>query len=123
MGSTPTIEIVLIRVDPGSPAPLYQQIAQQIRGALAAGALVSGERLPPARDLAVALQVNVQTVLRAYAELRDEQLVEVRRGRGVTVLGQPDRARLADQARRLIEAARDLGLSDPEIHDLVRSHL
>jgi DNA-binding transcriptional regulator YhcF (GntR family) len=123
MGSTPTIEIVLIRVDPGSPAPLYQQIAQQIRGALAAGALVSGERLPPARDLAVALQVNVQTVLRAYAELRDEQLVEVRRGRGVTVLGQPDRAGLADQARRLIEAARDLGLSDPEIHDLVRSHL
>jgi len=123
MGSTPTIEIVLIRVDPGSPAPLYQQIAQQIRGALAAGALVSGERLPPARDLAVALQVNVQTVLRAYAELRDEQLVEVRRGRGVTVLGQPDRAGLADQVRRLIEAARDLGLSDPEIHDLVRSHL
>ena len=123
MGSTPTIEIVLIRVDPGSPAPLYQQIAQQIRGALAAGALASGERLPPARDLAVALQVNVQTVLRAYAELRDEQLVEVRRGRGVTVLGQPDRAGLADQARRLIEAARDLGLSDPEIHDLVRSHL
>ncbi|MFI5068680.1 MAG: GntR family transcriptional regulator [Streptosporangiales bacterium] len=114
---------MLIRVDPGSPAPLYQQIAQQIRGALAAGALVSGERLPPARDLAVALQVNVQTVLRAYAELRDEQLVEVRRGRGVTVLGQPDRAGLADQARRLIEAARDLGLSDPEIHDLVRSHL
>jgi len=123
MGSTPTIEIVLIRVDPGSPAPLYQQIAQQIRGALAAGALVSGERLPPARDLAVALQVNVQTVLRAYAELRDEQLVEVRRGRGVTVLGQPDRAGLADQVRRLIGAARDLGLSDPEIHDLVRSHL
>ena len=123
MGSTPTIEIVLIRVDPGSPAPLYQQIAQQIRGALAAGALVSGERLPPARDLAVALQVNVQTVLRAYAELRNEQLVEVRRGRGVTVLGQPDRAGLADQVRRLIEAARDLGLSDPEIHDLVRSHL
>jgi len=123
MGSTPTIEIVLIRVAPGSPAPLYQQIAQQIRGALAAGALVSGERLPPARDLAVALQVNVQTVLRAYAELRDEQLVEVRRGRGVTVLGQPDRAGLADQVRRLIGAARDLGLSDPEIHDLVRSHL
>ena len=123
MGSPPTIGIVLIRVDPGSPAPLYQQIAQQIRGALAAGALVSGERLPPARDLADALQVNVQTVLRAYAELRDEQLVEVRRGRGVTVLGQPARAGLADQARRLIEAARDLGLSDPEIHDLVRSHL
>lgn len=123
MGSSHTIEAVLVRVDPASAVPLYQQIAQQIRGALAAGTLAPGERLPPARDLAVTLQVNVQTVLRAYAELREEELVEVRRGRGVTVLGQPARAGLADQARRLIEAARDLGLSDPEIHDLVRSHL
>ena len=114
---------MLISVDPASTSPLYQQIAQQIRGALGTGALATGERLPPARDLAVVLRVNVQTVLRAYAELRDEGLVEVRRGRGVTVLGRPDRAGLADQARQLVAAARSLGLSDLEIHDLVRSQL
>jgi GntR family transcriptional regulator len=114
---------MLIRVDPASATPLYQQIAQQIRGALAGGELAPGERLPAARGLASALQVNLQTVLRAYAELRDEHLVEVRRGRGVTVLAPPDRVRLTNHVRNLIEAARNVGLTDPEIYDLVRSYL
>jgi GntR family transcriptional regulator len=106
---------MLVRVDPASATPLYRQIAQQIRGALAAGELEAGERLPVARDLAAALQVNLQTVLRAYAE--------VRRRRGVTVIAQPEQARLADRVRELIDAARGLGLSDDGIHDLVRRHL
>ena len=114
---------MLIEVDQASATPLYRQIAQQIRGALGAAELGPGERLPAARDLAAALQVNLQTVLRADSQLRAEQLVEVRRGRGVTVLAPPDRARLTHHVRSLVEAARTVGLSDPEIHDLVRSHL
>ena len=114
---------MLVRVDPASATPLYRQITQQIRGALAAGELAPGERLPVARELAAALQVNLQTVLRAYAELRDEQLVEVRRRCGVTVIARPDQARLARQVRDLIDEARGLGLSDGDISDLVLRHL
>jgi len=112
-----------VRVEPSSRTPLYRQIADQIRGALARAELGPGDRLPVARDLAAALDVNLQTVLRAYAELRDEGLVEVRRRRGVTVVASPARADLSISARRLVEGARRVGLADDAIVRLVEAHL
>src|SRR5690606_25776942 len=76
---------VLIRVDPGSGVAIYDQIAASVRAQLARGALSPGDRLPAARELAEALDVNIHTVLRAYQDLRDEGLIDLRRGRGAVV--------------------------------------
>lgn len=76
---------MLIRIDPASDTPLFEQVAGSLRGDMASGALKPGDRLPPARDVAAALGVNVHTVLHAYQDLRDEGLVDMRRGRGAVV--------------------------------------
>ncbi|WP_103504838.1 GntR family transcriptional regulator, partial [Streptomyces sp. SM14] len=107
---------MLLRVDPGSSTPLGDQIAASIRGAIADGRTPAGERLPSARQLAESLGVNVHTVLRGYQQLRDEGLIELRRGRGAVVTGvEPEaRARLSAEVRVLVEDARTLGLSDEQ---------
>jgi GntR family transcriptional regulator len=76
---------VLIRLDPASGVSLSDQLAGSIRASIMAARVRSGERLPPARDLAGSLDINVHTVLRAYQALRDEGLIELRRGRGALV--------------------------------------
>ena len=72
------------RIDPTDP---YQQVAGEIRRAIADGEAKPGERLPPAKDLAGVLGVNTTTVLRALRLLRDEGLLEFRRGRGILSWG------------------------------------
>lgn len=102
--------------------PLADQIAAQVRGAVSRGEVVASERLPSARDLAGALDVNMHTVLRAYAQLRDEGLIELRPGRGAVVRASvdADRARLGELARQFVSAARRLGLGDEEMVAMVR---
>ncbi|HYU86381.1 MAG TPA: GntR family transcriptional regulator [Kribbellaceae bacterium] len=114
---------MLIRVDPSSREPLAEQIAAQVRGAIAAGRLGPGDRLAPARELAEGLGVNMHTVLRAYSALRDEGLLELRRGRGATVhaAATPDATRLRNLATELVTAARRLGMSTDDVVELVRS--
>src|ERR1700749_2033266 len=75
----------ILEIDPSSPVPLHEQVAAAIRRAIADGEAGPGQRLPPAGDLAAGLGVNANTVFRALRTLRDEGLVEFRRGRGVTV--------------------------------------
>ncbi|GAA1524501.1 GntR family transcriptional regulator [Agromyces terreus] len=76
---------MIIRIDPASGAPIFEQLVRAVRSEILAGRLASGERLPAARDLATSLDVNPHTVLHAYQVLRDEGFVELRRGRGAVV--------------------------------------
>ncbi len=112
---------MLIRVDPSSATPLFEQLASGIRGEMLRGALEAGQRLPAARDLAESLDINVHTVLRGYQTLRDEGLIELRRGRGAVVT---DRARdyeaLAALLPQLISEAKKLELPPAALAALIR---
>lgn len=115
---------MLLRVDLGSTQPLHQQLAGQVRAAIAAGDLKPGDRLPPARELAQSLDVNVHTLLRALQTLRDEGLVEMRRGRGTTITAAAvESASVHEHAQALVAAARSLGMSDDEIVTIVNAQL
>ena len=72
-----------VKVDRDDPALLHDQVAAQIRRAIADGEAKPGERLPPARHLAAVMHVNTNTVLRALRLLRDEGLLELRPGHGI----------------------------------------
>ena len=113
---------MLIRIDTNRSSPLHDQIAGAIRRAIAGGEVTAGERLPPARELASSLEVSIHTVLAAYQQLRDEGLIELRRGRGATVRDNAaaGHAGVVELARGLVDAARHIGLSDDELLALVQ---
>ncbi|WP_214326677.1 GntR family transcriptional regulator [Nonomuraea sediminis] len=101
---------MLLTLDMNDSRPLHEQVAAAIRRAIGEGSYGPGDRLPPAKDLADALGINANTVLRALRDLRDEGLLEFRRGRGVSVAGGADaRALLVQRARELLDEARRHG--------------
>jgi GntR family transcriptional regulator len=107
-------------IDHSSPVPLHEQVAAAIRRAIADGEAGPGERLPPARDLAAVLGVNANTVLRALRTLREEGLVEFRRGRGVSVTGSaPQRSPVVAKARELVALARKHGFQPEELAEII----
>ena len=77
-----------MNIDPRSHVPIYLQIAEGIREAVAAGVYLPGESLPSLRALAIDAQVNPNTVQRAYDELAREGLIYARRGKGLFVAEQ-----------------------------------
>ena len=109
-----------LKVDPTSPVPLHEQVAAAIRRAIAEGEARAGERLPPARDLAAVLGVNANTVFRALRTLREEGLVEFRRGRGVSVTASAaQRSPVVAKARELVALARRYGFRPDELVEIV----
>jgi GntR family transcriptional regulator len=112
---------MLLRIDPASAVPLFEQLAASVRADASRGALRAGDRLPAARDVADSLDVNVHTVLRAYQALRDEGLVDLRRGRGAVVTDQvTNYSELGDAIPRLVRAARQLGLGAHALNAMIR---
>jgi DNA-binding transcriptional regulator YhcF (GntR family) len=110
-----------VNVDRSAPALLHDQVAAQIRRAIAEGEAGPGERLPLARDLAAVLGVNKNTVLRALHMLREEGLLEFRRGRGITVVGSPERGAVLARAQDLVEFARRQGFDRQEVIAMIES--
>lgn len=107
-------------------APIYQQIAEQIRFRIVSGQLAAGDELPTIRGLAESLRVNPNTVARAYRELEHEQLVEKRRTTGTFVaeltqkLGVAQRRKLiSPEIDKLLIQARQLGIPLEELVGLL----
>jgi GntR family transcriptional regulator len=110
-----------VKLDRDHPLDLHEQVAGEIRRAIAEGEAKPGERLPPAKDLAAVLGVNTNTVLRALRELRDEGLLEFRRGRGITVTGTPQRGAVVAQVKELVSFARQQGYRIDELVEIIES--
>ena len=128
--NTNTLDFMFSHIDPGSPTPLYAQIADRVRLAVASGELRAGEGLPSVRALATRLRVNPATVVQAYRDLESEGLVEMRQGAGTFVCEVSAEAKRRERlasARRfarsmLAEAAR-LGISPHDVRDALKREL
>lgn len=95
--------------------PLHDQVAAEIRRAIADGEIGPGERMPPSIDLAAVLRVNRNTVLRALRILREEGIVDFTRGRGVRVTGTPQQSAVRVRVGELMEFARRQGYRRDEV--------
>jgi GntR family transcriptional regulator len=108
-------DLTLEPVDRADPMLLHDQVAAEIRRAIADGEAGPGERIPQARDLAAELGVNTNTVLRALRILRDEGLLDVGRGKAIVVAGTPETGALVARAKDLIAFARQCGYRRDEL--------
>ena len=113
--------MVHVKLNRNEPIDLHEQVAAEIRRAIASGEARPGDRLPSAIDLAAVLKVNRNTVLRALRQLRDEGLLEVRRGRGATVVATPEQGELNERVRELVDFARRQGCRRDELVELIRA--
>ncbi len=112
---------MLLKLNTADNRPLHEQVAGAIRRAVAEGECRPGDRLPPARDLSQALGVNANTVLRGLRALRDEGLLEFRRGRGVTVAEGADlRSALLERVRELVADGGRLGYSKADLIEMIK---
>jgi GntR family transcriptional regulator len=118
------------RIDPRSPTPIYAQIAERVRVAVAAGELAKGDGLPSVRALATRLRVNPATVVQAYRELEQEKLVEMRQGAGTFVADVPSETRAKGRTaaarllvREMMAAAARLGIGRDEIKRALNGEL
>ncbi|WP_341956879.1 GntR family transcriptional regulator [Microbacterium sp. LWH13-1.2] len=112
---------MLIRIDADSARPLFDQVAASVRADVLTGRLGPGDRLPAARELADALEINLHTVLRAYQQLRDEGLIDLRRGRGAVVAASASPlAELSQDIIALVARAASLGVSSTTLAALIK---
>jgi len=120
--------MLTLRITPGSPSPIYQQITTQLRHAIATGGIAEGSLVPSVRALAEQLLINPNTVAKAYADLSRDGLLESMPGRGLAVaarragmgLTRAERVRRLDPAlTQLLQEAVALEMSAEDLRDLL----
>jgi len=94
-------------LDLHSGMPVYRQIMDQVRGGVAAGSLTPGDQLPTVRQLAVDLEINPNTVVRAYRELELGGLLETHQGTGTFISAQKMKRADAQRERQLTQIVGD----------------
>ena len=123
--------MLILKPNPASGVPIYLQVIQQVKHAIATGAVRPGEQLPGIRPLAEELVINPNTVAKAYRELEHEGVIELRHGAGAFVSGQAGKSKKATDSLRTaqpivsaaVEKLRDRGLTDEEIRRLFEAEL
>ena len=109
-------------IDRDESVSLHEQVAAEIRRAIADGEATEGQRLPPAVALASVLGVNKNTVIKALHVLREEGLLDFTRGRGVRVVGTPQRSAITIRIDELLKFARMNGYRRDEVVAMIQSH-
>ncbi len=110
-------------IDLGSGVPVYRQVVDQVRGGIASGTLKAGEQLPTVRQLAVDLEINPNTVMRAYRELELGGLLETHQGTGTFVANKKMEKKSAERDRQLVQMAGEFaaraGAAGFSVEDLI----
>lgn len=107
--------------------PLYEQVLEQVRSSIAKGEIALGDKIPSVREMAQALKINPNTVMRAYQELERDRLTETRRGQGTFITTDAEkvktiRYRLAEEAvDEFLSRLGSLGFEPAEIAEMLRS--
>lgn len=121
---------VFSRPDPSSGIPVYLQLVEQVKHAIASGALAPGAQLPGVRPAAIELLINPNTVVKAYRELEHDGFIEVRHGAGAFVSHSAPALRRTDLIRDAMRIVRDAvdelrarGVTPAEIRRLLESEL
>jgi DNA-binding transcriptional regulator YhcF (GntR family) len=111
----------MLTISLASPVPIHDQLVAGLRGLIAAGKLAKDDELPPVRQLAADLGINLNTVARAYRELTEAGLLASVRGRGTVVIATVERPSgpKADERKR-IEAGLAAAFNDAKIAGLPR---
>ena len=116
-----------ITIDGRDGRPIYRQVVDEIRGLIARGELQEGSSLPPVRQVAADLGVNLNTIAFAYRRLQKDGLIKVRHGSGAVVISRTLNNRAEDQLQAQLRAALThlvlAGLSRSEIAALVARDL
>lgn len=121
---------MFFQIDVNAPTPIYEQIYRQVKFLIANGALAPDELIPSVREVARALAINPQTVVRAYRDLQNEGVVYSLRGRGLAVATDAKKRCRDDRLsffesefERLLDEAIQSRLSPEEIRKTVLTKL